>query len=156
MESVCAVELTEIRSCGETWWSLGFEATGPGELMSSTLHAAAALVFTLVLVLSGSITARDDSVARVGRIPVGVAAAGVDLAALALAAAGVWELRTALTRQAASGSLDPLTVCAPTLAVLAFALASVRLVPSSAGWLRRSRIAPAAGPERSAAGTRRG
>ncbi|HZU57549.1 MAG TPA: FtsX-like permease family protein [Actinocrinis sp.] len=89
---------------------------------------AAAVVFTLVLVLSGSITARDDSVARVGRIPVSVAAAGIDLAALALAAAGVWELRTALTRQAASGSLDPLTVCAPTLAVLAFALASVRLV----------------------------
>ena len=89
---------------------------------------AAAFVFTLVLVLSGSITARDDSVARVGRIPVSVAAAGIDLAALALAAAGVWELRTALTRQAASGSLDPLTVCAPTLAVLAFALASVRLV----------------------------
>ncbi|HEU5425885.1 MAG TPA: FtsX-like permease family protein [Actinocrinis sp.] len=89
---------------------------------------AAAFVFTLVLVLSGSINARDDSVARVGRIPVSVAAAGIDLAALALAAAGVWELRTALTRQAASGSLDPLTVCAPTLAVLAFALASVRLV----------------------------
>lgn len=89
---------------------------------------AAALVFLLVLVLSGSISARDDSVARVGRIPVSVAAAGIDLAALALAAAGVWELRTALTRQAASGSLDPLTVCAPTLAVLAFALASVRLV----------------------------
>lgn len=88
----------------------------------------AGLVFTLVLVLSGSVTARDDSVARTGRIPVGVAAAGVDLAALALAAAGVWELRTALARQAQTGALDPLTVCAPTLAVLAFALASVRLV----------------------------
>lgn len=89
---------------------------------------AAALVFILVLVLSGSVTARDDSVARVGRVPVSIAAAGLDLAALALAAAGAWELRTALTRQAAAGSLDPLTVCAPTLAVLAFALACVRLV----------------------------
>ena len=25
----CGVELTEVRSGGETWWSLGFEATGP-------------------------------------------------------------------------------------------------------------------------------
>jgi len=90
--------------------------------------AAAALVFTIVLVLSGSVTARDDSVARAGRLPIGAAAAGVDLAALALAAAGIWELHSALSRQAASGALDPLTVCAPTLAVLAFALSSVRLV----------------------------
>lgn len=89
---------------------------------------AAGLVFVLVLLLSGSITARDDSVARVGRVPVGVAAAGLDVAALALAGAGIWELRSALARQASVGALDPLTVGAPTVAVLAFALASVRLV----------------------------
>lgn len=89
---------------------------------------AAGLVFVVVLLLSGSITARDDSVARTGRVPVGVTAAGIDLAALALAAAGVWELRNALARQASAGTLDPLTISAPALAVLAFALASVRLV----------------------------
>jgi hypothetical protein len=101
----------------------------PGPTGSLWLASAvAAGVFALVLLLSGSMTARDDSVARTGRIPVGVTAAGVDLAALALAAAGIWELRTALSRQAATGAVDPLTVCAPTLAVLAFALASVRLV----------------------------
>ncbi len=89
---------------------------------------AAGLAFVIVLLLCGSITARDDSVARAGRIPVGVTAAGIDIAALALAGAGIWELRGALARQASAGTLDPLTVCAPTLAVLAFALASVRLV----------------------------
>lgn len=105
--------------------------TGHAAGLSGTLWiaaGAAALVFILVLLLSGSITARDDSVARVGRIPVGVTAAGIDLAALALAGAGIWELRSALARQASAGTLDPLTVGAPTLAVLAFALASVRLV----------------------------
>ena len=89
---------------------------------------AAGLVFVVVLLLSGSVTAREDSVARVGRIPVGVTAAGIDVAALALAGAGIWELRGTLARQASAGTLDPLTVGAPTLAVLAFALASVRLV----------------------------
>lgn len=105
--------------------------TGHAAGLSGTLWiaaGAAALIFVLVLLLTGSITARDDSVARVGRIPVGVTAAGVDLAALALAGAGIWELRSALARQASAGTLDPLTVGAPTLAVLAFALASVRLV----------------------------
>jgi hypothetical protein len=105
--------------------------TGHSAGLSGTLWiaaGAAALVFVLVLLLSGSITARDDSVARVGRIPVGVTAAGIDLAALALAGAGIWELRSASARQASAGTLDPLTVGAPTLAVLAFALASVRLV----------------------------
>ena len=41
----CGVELTEVRSGGETWWSLGFEATGPADLLRSTLEAAAALMF---------------------------------------------------------------------------------------------------------------
>ena len=41
----CGVELTEVRAGGETWWSLGFEATGPADLLRSTLEAAAALMF---------------------------------------------------------------------------------------------------------------
>jgi hypothetical protein len=41
----CAVELTEVVVAGETWWSLGFEATGPAEEFHSELEAAAALVF---------------------------------------------------------------------------------------------------------------
>jgi hypothetical protein len=45
-ESACAVELTEVRSGGETWWSLGFEATGPADLLRSTLQSTAALTFT--------------------------------------------------------------------------------------------------------------
>jgi hypothetical protein len=39
------VELTEVRSGGETWWSLGFEATGPADLLRRTLAGAAALMF---------------------------------------------------------------------------------------------------------------
>jgi hypothetical protein len=41
----CAVELTEIRARGQDWWTLGFEATGPADLLRSELQAAAALVF---------------------------------------------------------------------------------------------------------------
>ena len=41
----CGVELTEVRSGGETWWSLGFEATGPADLLRRTLAGAAALMF---------------------------------------------------------------------------------------------------------------
>jgi hypothetical protein len=43
--SECGVELTEVRSDGETWWSLGFEATGPADSLRSTLEGAAALMF---------------------------------------------------------------------------------------------------------------
>lgn len=45
-ESACAVELTEIRSGGETWWSLGFEAAGPAGLLRSALLETAVLMFT--------------------------------------------------------------------------------------------------------------
>jgi hypothetical protein len=41
----CGMELTEFRSGGETWWSLGFEATGPADLLRRTLEGAAALMF---------------------------------------------------------------------------------------------------------------
>ena len=41
----CRVELTEVRSGGETWWSLGFEAAGPAGSLRRTLEDAAALMF---------------------------------------------------------------------------------------------------------------
>ena len=44
-EPGCGVELTEIRAQGQNWWSLAFEATGPGPLLRGELAAAAALVF---------------------------------------------------------------------------------------------------------------
>jgi hypothetical protein len=44
-DSVCAVELTEVRLAGKTWWSLGFEATGPADSLRATLHDTAALIF---------------------------------------------------------------------------------------------------------------
>jgi hypothetical protein len=48
-EPRCAVELTEIQTSGEAWWTLGFEATGPVSLLRSELEAAAALVFAQAL-----------------------------------------------------------------------------------------------------------
>ena len=44
-EAQCAVELTALRTGGQSWWSLGFEATGPADLLRSALEATAALVF---------------------------------------------------------------------------------------------------------------
>ena len=44
-EPGCEVELTEIRTRGQDWWTLGFEATGPADLLRSELRATAALVF---------------------------------------------------------------------------------------------------------------
>jgi hypothetical protein len=44
-EPRCAVELTEVRTPSQDWWTLGFEATGPDHLLRSTLQATAALVF---------------------------------------------------------------------------------------------------------------
>jgi hypothetical protein len=41
----CEVELTEVRTRGQPWWTLGFEATGPASLLRSELEAAAAHVF---------------------------------------------------------------------------------------------------------------
>ena len=43
------MELTEVRTRGQHWWSLGFEATGPVGLLGSTLEAAAGLVFAQAL-----------------------------------------------------------------------------------------------------------
>jgi len=45
LEPRCAVELTEIFTPGQDWWTLGFEATGPEDALRSVLEATAALVF---------------------------------------------------------------------------------------------------------------
>jgi hypothetical protein len=44
-EPGCCVELTEICTQGQNWWSLGFEATGPSDLLRGGLIATATLVF---------------------------------------------------------------------------------------------------------------
>jgi hypothetical protein len=44
-ESACTVDLTEIRVGDEAWWTLGFEATGPVDLLLCTLQNTAALMF---------------------------------------------------------------------------------------------------------------
>jgi hypothetical protein len=45
----CEVELTEVHTSGQDWWTLGFEATGPADLLGSELQATAALVFAHAL-----------------------------------------------------------------------------------------------------------
>ena len=45
----CEVELTEVHTNGQHWWTLGFEATGPASLLRSELEATAALVFAQAL-----------------------------------------------------------------------------------------------------------
>jgi hypothetical protein len=44
-EPRCQVELTEVGTSGQRWWTLGFELTGPAELYTSGLQSTAALVF---------------------------------------------------------------------------------------------------------------
>jgi hypothetical protein len=41
----CAVELGQARAHGQTWWTIGFEATGPDGTLETILRATAALVF---------------------------------------------------------------------------------------------------------------
>ncbi len=48
-EPQCEVELTEVHTSGQDWWSLGFEATGPASLLRSELETTAALVFAQAL-----------------------------------------------------------------------------------------------------------
>jgi len=45
----CEVELTEVQALGRHWWTPGFEATGPADLLRSELQATAALVFAHAL-----------------------------------------------------------------------------------------------------------
>jgi len=39
------VDLAEVYTSGQDWWTLGFEATGAASLLRSGFEAAAALVF---------------------------------------------------------------------------------------------------------------
>ena len=48
-EPRCEVELTEVRAGGQDWWTLGFEATGPADLLRDELQTTAALVFVQAL-----------------------------------------------------------------------------------------------------------
>ena len=48
-QPACEVELTEVYMGGQDWWTLGFEATGPADLLRSELQAAGALVFAQAL-----------------------------------------------------------------------------------------------------------
>ena len=48
-EPGCEVELTEIRTGGQDWWSLALEAAGPVGLLRSQLQATATHVFTQAL-----------------------------------------------------------------------------------------------------------
>jgi hypothetical protein len=59
-EPGCEVELTEIGIRGEDWWTLGFEATGPADLLRSELEATAALVFAQA-VPSAAVPGPDNS-----------------------------------------------------------------------------------------------
>jgi hypothetical protein len=45
----CEVELTDIYAAGEVWWTLGFEATSPGDPLAGQLAAAAGPVFARAL-----------------------------------------------------------------------------------------------------------
>lgn len=46
-EAGCAVELAQAQLRGEPWWSLGFEATGPLDLLQGALEHAADIMFAL-------------------------------------------------------------------------------------------------------------
>ena len=48
-EPRCQLELTGIRTLGQDWWSLGFEATGPARLLRTVLEATAGHVFAQAL-----------------------------------------------------------------------------------------------------------
>ena len=48
-EARCEVELTEVHTSGQDWWTLGFEVTGPDDLLRSELKATASLVFAHAL-----------------------------------------------------------------------------------------------------------
>jgi hypothetical protein len=45
-KATCAVEFSAVRARERNWWSLGFEATGPEDLLDGELESAAAQVFT--------------------------------------------------------------------------------------------------------------
>jgi hypothetical protein len=45
-QAACAVEFTVLRARERNWWTVGFEATGPDNLLRGELESAAARVFT--------------------------------------------------------------------------------------------------------------
>ncbi len=57
----CEVELTDIRARGEEWWSLGFEVTGPADLLRGELDGTAALVFAQRLPGDAQLSTDDSS-----------------------------------------------------------------------------------------------
>jgi hypothetical protein len=59
-EAGCAVELVEFHALGEEWWTVGFEATGPADVLRAQVEAAAALVFARALPGGVELSA-DDS-----------------------------------------------------------------------------------------------
>ena len=65
-EPGCEVELTEVRTRGQDWWTLGFEATGPADLLRSELQAAAALVFARAM--PGSVEPGPDESRSYARV----------------------------------------------------------------------------------------
>ncbi|MGH3125443.1 MAG: hypothetical protein ACRDND_31060 [Streptosporangiaceae bacterium] len=58
-QPVCAVELTEVFTSGQDWWTLGFEATGPEDALSHVLQATAARVFAQAM--PGSVEPGPDA-----------------------------------------------------------------------------------------------
>jgi hypothetical protein len=54
------MELAEIRTSEEDWWSLGFEAAGPTDLLRTAVEATAALLFAQALP-GGVELGQDDS-----------------------------------------------------------------------------------------------
>lgn len=48
-EPRCEVEFTEVQASGQHWWTLGFEATGPADLLRNELQTTAKLVFAQAL-----------------------------------------------------------------------------------------------------------
>ena len=60
-EPHCEVELTDIVTPGQDWWTLGFEATGPADLLRRELQATAALVFANPLPVGVELSADKSS-----------------------------------------------------------------------------------------------
>jgi hypothetical protein len=74
----CEVELTEVHTRRQDWWTLGFEASGTAELLRNELEATAALVFAQALpggVVPGPADSRSYA-QWLGQQPGGDSAAG--------------------------------------------------------------------------------
>ncbi len=56
----CAVELTEVQVHGQSWWTLGFEATGPHDALQGLVEGTAALVFDLAMADGLELTSEDS------------------------------------------------------------------------------------------------